>query len=1252
MKNLRQIFRQALLALVMAFSAHVYAINISYPLNLALGWNLLGNSLNTPLDVRATLGAEAQVVSVWKWDPVTRSWAFYSPSLDATPGALQSYADSMGYSVLTSVAPGEAYWVNTTGALALGVQAGVGFALTPAQLVVGWNLTATADDVSPNLLANSIGNVITLWAWDNATSKWYFHAPSLQASGAIASYIAGNGYKDFAAMTLGNGVGFWLNYAGNLGGTANSSTPACLISAGSAKICYDSLPAPFSCDATGMNDSTWALDYAGYTGKSYQALASCTGSGYNMAGTVFTTVASDAVVLTPFGTTLSVNGDYLDATGNAARFSFSNGFGTASGITWDGSFLWVADTGNRVIRKLDPVSGAVSTLNVLFTNPDTGQTGNPLVAPKGIASDSANLYVTDQRSIYQIAKSSGAVTILSGSYNGQVPGGWGTVRVGTLPATSSPTGITSDGTSLYISDLNPASVIKMDLASKVFTTLATLPTDTFTAAGPRGITTAGGNLYVVSGADKTIVRINIATGAKTTLAGNPNASTLRDGVGAEAVFLTPTDISTDGTFLYVTDTNNDYPGSADSPLVRRIEISTGVVTSLTRGAGMGFADGGWNEALFNGLGAITNIGSTLYVTDNLSAVRKIVYGAAAAGIGNVVTPVVPVAPTGVSASTTSASSIQVSWSAVNNATGYLVYRGTTIFQALSAMTRLTASPIVGTSYSDTGLAAGTYYYKVVATNAVGPGAASSEVSANTLPPGAPSSLTAANAGNGSIGLNWTASAGATGYDVYRSSTAGQPYASMTRLTASPISATSYTDAGLASLSVYYYKVVASNLVGSMVSSEASAPSSLPGTPTGLTATVNGANAIDLSWSSVSGASGYDVYRSTSPGQATGVMTKLTAFPTTGITWADSGLSAATSYYYKVVSLASGIASAPSSEAFASTPAAPSAVGTQMGGARQGVTLSLAGAVTTFAPSGTISAPRGIASDGLNLYVAGSSSNQILKIVIATGAVTILAGSGTAGSVNGTGTSATFNDPVGITTDGTNLYVVESGLGGNRIRKIVIASGVVTTFAGTGAFGAVEGAGASATFNGPYGITTDGTNLYVADTGNSKIRKVVIGTGVVSTLAGSGSYSFADGTGTAASFNSPYGLTTDGTKLYVADSANNRVRQIDIASRVVTTVAGSGTAGTTDGTGILATFKNPQGITTDGTNLYVTDTSGHMVRRVVISSGVVSQVAGGGVAGNRDGTGTAARFSSPAGLTTDGVSVFVADTGNNKVRKIQ
>ena len=334
---------------------------------------------------------------------------------------------------------------------------------------------------------------------------------------------------------------------------------------------------------------------------------------------------------------------------------------------------------------------------------------------------------------------------------------------------------------------------------------------------------------------------------------------------------------------------------------------------------------------------------------------------------------------------------------------------------------------------------------------------------------------------------------------------------------------------------------------------------------------------------------------------------------------------------------------------------------QMGGSIQGGLLSLSTAVTTLAgdssgfangtgTSASFRNPWGITTDGTNLYVADKDNHLIRQIVIATGVVTTVAGTADNGSSNGTGTAASFYEPLGITTDETNLYVVDSK--NSLIRKIVISTGVVTTLAGTGSSGSSNGTGTSASFNQPSGITTDGTNLFLAEHNNNLIRKIVISTGVVTTLAGTGSSGSANGTGTSASFNNPYRITTDGTNLYVSDTYNHLIRQIVISTGVVTTLAGTGSSGSANGTGTSASFNNPYRITTDGTNLYVSDTYNHLIRQIVISTGVVTTLAGTGSSGTANGTGTSASFNNPIGITTDGTNLYVVDYGYSRIRQIE
>ncbi len=431
-------------------------------------------------------------------------------------------------------------------------------------------------------------------------------------------------------------------------------------------------------------------------------------------------------------------------------------------------------------------------------------------------------------------------------------------------------------------------------------------------------------------------------------------------------------------------------------------------------------------------------------------------------------------------------------------------------------------------------------------------------------------------------------------------------------------------------------------------------------PPGFSVTARSANIL-LTWKPISNTLGYNVYRSTVSGPLSSKARIATGLSLT--TFVDTGATPGVTYFYQVTGFNAAGDSSPSPEISATIKAAPVA-DVLLGGELQGAPLSLSFNVSTLAGSGasgaadgtgsaaSFSFPAGIATDGKNLFVADTFGNTIRKVVIATGAVTTLAGASASGSLDGIGTAARFNTPYGITiaNDGSALYI--SDFANNSIRSLDLATGTVATLAGATTAGSSDGIGAAASFKGPRGITTDGANLYVADSGNHAVRKIVIATRVVTTLAGSAATSgTADNNGTSATFNTPDGIATDGTSLYLADSAANNVRRINIASQAVTTMAGSTSAGAANGVGTAATFNAPSGITTDGTTLYVADSKNNLVRTIDIVSGAVATVAGSGSAGHADGIGAAATFSQPTGITTDGIGLFIADFANSSIREI-
>jgi streptogramin lyase len=269
-------------------------------------------------------------------------------------------------------------------------------------------------------------------------------------------------------------------------------------------------------------------------------------------------------------------------------------------------------------------------------------------------------------------------------------------------------------------------------------------------------------------------------------------------------------------------------------------------------------------------------------------------------------------------------------------------------------------------------------------------------------------------------------------------------------------------------------------------------------------------------------------------------------------------------------------------------------------------------------------------------------------------VTTLAGQAlVSGAANGTGTNAAFSDPAAIVADaGGNFFVADSR--NHAIRKVT-TNGVVTTFAGQlGVAGTANGTGIAAQFNSPSGLAFDQSgNLFVSDTGNSTIRKITPA-GAVTTFAGvAGSSAFLDGAAGMALFNSPLGIAvwTNGN-IFIADSGNHCIRKI--SGGVVTTFAGTPQIwGSANGTGTAAQFNSPCGLAFDTKgNLFVCDANNNTIRKIT-TTGIVTTFAGAaGVDGATDGALTSARFRSPAELAFDQRgNLFVADSFNQTIRKI-
>ena len=277
--------------------------------------------------------------------------------------------------------------------------------------------------------------------------------------------------------------------------------------------------------------------------------------------------------------------------------------------------------------------------------------------------------------------------------------------------------------------------------------------------------------------------------------------------------------------------------------------------------------------------------------------------------------------------------------------------------------------------------------------------------------------------------------------------------------------------------------------------------------------------------------------------------------------------------------------------------------------------------------------------------------------------TIAGGNGSIsyGSVDGIGTSAMFGNLHGVSMNAAGTFAVIAGCGDSVIRYYNFSTRMVSTLAGVAGFtGFVNGRGSAASFYNPNGVAMDaaGTFVLVGDENNHAVRHVDISSGVVSTLAGSASSGRADGVGLAATFNFPTGIAvvSSGTFALVADTYNNLLRRINVSSRAVTTLAGSGFPGTANGQGTSATFSAISGVAIgpSGTLALVTDYTGQLIRRIDLSTGVVSTLAGqAGVSGSNDGLGSLATFNCPHFIAIDATGSFAlaTDYGGHVIRRV-
>lgn len=296
----------------------------------------------------------------------------------------------------------------------------------------------------------------------------------------------------------------------------------------------------------------------------------------------------------------------------------------------------------------------------------------------------------------------------------------------------------------------------------------------------------------------------------------------------------------------------------------------------------------------------------------------------------------------------------------------------------------------------------------------------------------------------------------------------------------------------------------------------------------------------------------------------------------------------------------------------------------------------------------------------NVFIADFYNDRIRRVDGATAIISTVAGNGSLGD-GGPATSAELNLPNGTAVDSSgNLFIADTV--DSLVRRVDLGTGIITTVAGGGLNGLGDGGPAtSAELAVPHGVAVDDSgNLFIADYYNQRIRRVDAATGIITSVAGDGVFGFSGdgGPATSAELASPFGVAVDASgNIFIADSDNERIRRVDAATGIITTVAGDGVAGFggDGGPATSAQLNLPLGVAVDTFgDVFIADENNSRMRRVDAGTGVITTVAGDGVAGfsGDGGPATGAELYFPAGVAVDATgNLFIADTDNSRIRRV-
>ncbi len=893
-----------------------------------------------------------------------------------------------------------------------------------------------------------------------------------------------------------------------------------------------------------------------------------------------------------------------DGVGSNARFYYPEGIAT------DGVYLYVADAGNNVIRKVEINSGTVTTIAG-----KRGQSGfkdgtgvNALFkAPSGITLLDSFLYVTDTDNhlIRRVNKDSGEVATIAGTVSvaGNTDGNGASAQF------NLPFGITNDGEFLYIADTYNYTIRRLDLQTGDVITLAGKAGEYGFSDGslmdarffyPSDLEVKGGELFIPDLGNDVIRVIDLSQGTVNTIAGTSRVSGSADGPVGIGKFNSPVDVAIIGDYLYVTDMDNNS--------IRSVNISTGEIATIAGAPSYtGATDDTGDKSRFSTPGGIAIDGGVLFVADTFNhVVRKI-----EPRTGEVTTIAGAAGVSGTTDSTESAAIFDLPTDVIageNNEYIYIIDANNHIIRSMQIST---GEVRTYAGYPDI---AGS-------TDGIGTSARFNSPKRGIR---IENKLYIADTGNHIIRV----------IDILTNEVktlAGEPGVS------------GWIDSGESTTGTARFN----------------APGDITTDETFLYVADTGNHVIrkiDLNSGAVQTIAG-------GRGRS-GLLDSVDGSPLfkspEGIAW-HSGIlyvSDTGNHILRKIDLATLEVSTLAGDVVCQvetevendvTRENKKCDGQPTGTSQFGDSTDATGKTTSF------NAPSGINTDGINLYVMDTGNNRIRRVNKDTGETMSFSYSKNKG--------VSLNSPSGGDLAGDLLYIADSG--NHIIRKLEVtglSSAPLILIAGNlGMAGYKYSAGYAASFYNPVGITADGMgNLYVADTGNHTIRKVVISTGEVTTVAGIPSLAgFMNSEFGYPMFNYPRGICIIGNHLYVADSGNHLVRRVNLSTGYVGLVAGlsdyvtnTGSTGTSDSTGAAAGFNDPRGITTDGKYLYVTDSGNHTIRRILAATGQVRTIAGmPGEAGYWDDVSFGARFYYPRGITVDGDYLYVADSGNNVFRRV-